>query len=192
MKPKPPNEPTIFTLREQRVVLDADLAQIYGVPTKQFNQAFKRNQHRFPTDFAFQMTAQETNNLRSQFAASRPPNVGNEGLAPNWSQIVTSSNKHRGKAYRPWVFTEHGALMAANILRSERAVEMSVYVVRAFLRQRALLATSAEILRRLEQIDSRLLEHDEALVIVWNKIKEMMRPTPSLPPKSKPRIGFRP
>lgn len=82
--------------------------------------------------------------------------------------------------------------MAANILRSERAVEMSVYVVRAFLRQRALLATSAEILRRLEQIDSRLLEHDEALVIVWNKIKEMMRPTPSLPPKSKPRIGFRP
>ena len=82
--------------------------------------------------------------------------------------------------------------MAANILRSARAVEMSVYVVRAFIRQREMLATSAEILHKLELIEHRLLAHDQALVIVWEKIKELMRPAPALPPKPKPRIGFQP
>ena len=188
MKPNPPIEPPIAIVREQRVILDADLARVYGVPTKRFNEAFKRNRHRFPDDFAFQLTAEEFANLKSQIATSSLP----EGTGANWSQFATSSSRHRGKAYRPWVFTEHGALMAANVLRSERAVEMSVYVVRAFIRQREQLATSAEILRKLELIDHRLLEHDQALVIVWNKIKELMRPVPPPPLKPKPRIGFKP
>ena len=105
-------------------------------------------------------------------------------------------SSRRGKTYRPWAFTEHGALMAANILRSERAVEMSMYVVRAFVRQREQLATNVEIVRKFELIDHRLLEHDQALVIVWEKIKELMRKPPTAPPalptKPKPRIGFHP
>ena len=100
-------EPLILSIRGHRVLLDADLARLYWVSTKRFNQAFKRNQHRFPADFAFQITAAELDNLRSQFVTSK-------------SQLVTSS--HGGRRYFPWVFTEHGALMAANILRSERAV----------------------------------------------------------------------
>jgi hypothetical protein len=130
MKTNPPNEPAIIILREQRVVLDTDLARIYGVPTKRFNEAFKRNRHRFPADFAFQVTAAEFADLRSQIATLKTEEPGrSEGGAVNWSQFATSSSLRRGKAYRPWAFTEHGALMAANILRSERAVEMSVYVV---------------------------------------------------------------
>lgn len=114
-------EPLILTIRGHRVVLDTDLARVYGVRTKAFNQAFKRNQSRFPADFAFQLTQAEFDDLRSQSvtANAQAPDL-NES---NWSQTVTSSRRHRGAIYRPWVFTEHGALMAANILRSERAVK---------------------------------------------------------------------
>jgi hypothetical protein len=188
--PDEPAEPRIVTVREQRVILDADLARIYGVPTFRFNEAVKRNRNRFPGDFAFQLTAAEWRNLKSQIAISSSQPTGEEADALNSSQIAMSS--HGGRRKLPWAFTEHGALMAANILRSDRAVEMSVYVVRAFIRQRELLATSAEILRKLELIDHRLLEHDQALVIVWEKIKELMRPAPSLPSKPKPKIGFHP
>lgn len=171
-----PAEPRIVMVREQRVVLDADLAEMYGVATKVLNQAVKRNLARFPEDFAFQLTSEEA----AEWEVSR-------------SQTVTLKRGSNLK-YRPWAFTEHGALMAANILRSERAVEMSVHVVRAFVRQREQLASSAELLQKLELIDHRLLEHDQALVIVWNKIKELARPStpPPLPVKPKPRIGFHP
>ncbi len=107
-------------------MLDAVLAELYGVATKRFNEAFKRNRERFPDDFAFQLTAEEFAVLRapnsSQVAMSSPQPVDNQTSAPNWSQFATSSRKHRGVIYRPWAFTEHGALMAANILRSEQAV----------------------------------------------------------------------
>ena len=106
---------------------------------------------------------------------------------PNWSQFVTSSKKHRGAAYRPWAFTEHGALMAANILRSERAVEMSVFVIRAFVSAREQIAANAAVLKRLAEIDKTLLEHDSALRDVCRKLLPLLQPPPE-PPKR--HIGF--
>ena len=106
----------IRSIRGVRVMLDSDLAKIYGVPTFRFNEAIKRNRYRFPADFMFQLTREEFDALRSQIAMSKPQNS---------SQIARSSGKHRGATYRPYAFTEHGALQAANVLRSTRAVQMS-------------------------------------------------------------------
>ncbi|HEX7250470.1 MAG TPA: ORF6N domain-containing protein [Burkholderiales bacterium] len=180
-------EPLIVVIRAQRVVLDTDLARIYGVSTKAFNQAFKRSQHRFPADFAFQLTATEFEHLRSQFVTSNTQLPDSAGL--NWSQTVTSSasRSRRGRAYRPWAFTEHGALMAANILRSERAVQMSVFVVRAFVRLREHVAANTAVLKRLAEIDKTLLRHDAALRDVYQKLLPLLQPPPD-PPKR--RIGF--
>jgi len=208
MKPKRPSQPDpavepltpmIYVLRGQRVILDADLARIYGVATFRFNEAFKRNRHRFPADFAFQLTAGEFAALRapmesdtvtpdsSQFAMSLSQVIENESIAINRSQFATSSKRHRGAAYRPWAFTEHGALMAANILHSERATHMAVYVVRAFVQMREHLAANAAILKRLAEIDRTLLEHDSALRDVYRKLLPMLQPPPESP---KRRIGF--
>ncbi len=159
----------IFVIRDHRVILDADLARLYDVPTKRFNQAFKRNHTRFPDDFAFQLIAEEVEHLRSQ--------------------IVTSSLGHGGRRYLPWAFTEHGALLAANILRSDRAVEMSVFVVRAFVKQRESLAANANILKRLAEIDKTLIEHDSALQILWKRLQPLLAPPPD---PSRRRIGFNP
>ena len=180
-------EPLIVVIRNQRVILDADLARLYGVPTKRFNEAFKRNHQRFPDDFAFQLTKAELNNLRSQLAALRVQPLESRGDNPNWSQFATSSSRHRGAVYRPWAFTEHGALMAANILRSERAVHMSVFVIRAFVRLREHIAANQAILKRLAEIDKTLLEHDSALVDVYEKLLPLLQPAPDEP---KRRIGF--
>jgi hypothetical protein len=202
-------EPLIFTIRGHRVILDADLARVYDVPTYRLNEAIKRNRRRFPDDFAFQLTAAEFANLRSQIAisSSEPldshqgnPNSSQIAMSSsgtkrskdrtsNWSQFVTSSSRHRGATYRPWAFTEHGALMAANVLRSERATQMSVYVVRAFVKMREHLAANAAILKRLAEIDKTLLEHDQSLQIIWNQLQPLLEPPPD-PPKR--RIGFHP
>lgn len=145
-------------IRGQRVVLDADLAVLYGAPTKVLNQAVKRNQKRFPKDFCFQLTEIEAKEvLRSR------------------SQFVTLKRGQNIK-YRPWAFTEYGALQAANILRSERAVEMSLYVIRAFVKMREELATNAAILKRLAEIDKTLLEHDSVLRDVYKKLLPMLQP----------------
>lgn len=118
---------------------------------------------------------------------SSPPSVEHQAAAPNWSQFATSSRKHRGAAYRPWAFTEHGALMAASIHRSEQAVAMSVFVVRAFMQMREQLAANAAILKRLAEIDHTLLEHDSALRAIWTKLQPLLTPPPE-PPKC--RVGF--
>jgi len=136
-------EPLIFAIRGHRVVLDADLARIYAVSTKAFNQALKRNQRRFPADFAFQLTVAE--------------------------------------------FAEHGALMATNILRSERAVQMSVFVVRAFVRLREEVAANTAVLARLAEIDRKLLQHDVALLDIYQKLLPLLQPPPDPPAR---RIGF--
>ena len=175
--------PLIFTVRGERVLLDADLARLYGATTKRFNEAFKRNRGRFPADFAFQLSSDEFEILRSQFATSSSQVV--DSLRGNWSQFATSSN--RGLRYLPWAFTEHGALMAANILRSERAVQMSIFVVRAFVRLREQIAANSAILKRLAEIDKSLLQHDAALRDVYQKLLPLLQPAP-LPPKR--RIGF--
>ncbi|OPZ86741.1 MAG: ORF6N domain protein [bacterium ADurb.Bin429] len=128
---------TIFTLRDQRVILDSDLARLYGVTTKRLNEQVKRNIDRFPADFLYQLTEEEFEEcLRSQIATS---NVG-----------------RGGRRYLPYAFTEHGALMAATILNSPTAVEVSLYVVRAFIQQRAMLATHSELALRLERLERRL------------------------------------
>jgi len=204
MKPKKPIESLILTLRGQKVILDADLAELYGVPTFRFNEAFKRNRERFPDDFAFQLTGVEFAVLRAKPAypksqvVDKPEDVANSSQIamssnqtnPNWSQFVTSSKRHRGAAYRPWVFTEHGAIMAATILNSPEAVAMSVFVVRAFLQMREQLAANAAILKRLAEIDRTLLEHDSALRAIWTKLQPLLAPPPE-PPRRRIK-GFNP
>ena len=127
------------------------------------------------------VTKAEAGHLRSQFETS--------GFnQSNWSQSVTSSKaKHRGAVYRPYAFTEHGAVMAANILRSPRAVEMSVYVVRAFVKQREAPASNVVILKRLAEIDKTLLEHDSTLQILWKRLQPLLAPSPE---PAKRRIGY--
>ena len=127
----------IYEVRGQKVMLDSDLARVYGVETKALNQAVKRNADRFPADFAFQLTRQEVRNLRSQFVTSKREAATaqffeKQGVTGNRSQFVTGSSKHRDPRNPPNAFTEHGAIMAATILNSPRAVQMSVFVVRAF------------------------------------------------------------
>jgi hypothetical protein len=185
MKPKKPIESLILTLRGQKVILDADLAELYGVPTKVFNQAVKRNAERFPEDFKFQLTATEFASLQLQIVtASRDD-------SPMRSQIVTASK--RNIRYRPNAFTEHGAIMAATVLNSPEAVAMSVFVVRAFMQMREQLAANAAILKRLAAIDKTLLEHDAALRIIWTKLQPLLAPRPEPPPPPPRRIkGFNP
>src|SRR5271156_4256366 len=194
MKPKKAIETLILNARSQKVILDADLAELYGVPTKVFNQAVKRNADRFPEDFMFQLTAKEFEILKSQFAASSLEAPQTEGVAPNWSQIVTSPKRHRGATYRPWAFTEHGALMAANILNSSRAVDMSVFVVRAFLKMRAALTDTRELARKLaaleSELKSRLDFHESAIVDVLQRIMRILDPPPLPPQPDAPEIGF--
>jgi hypothetical protein len=188
----------ILTIREQKVVLDSDLAAVYGVTTKRLNEQFRRNRKRFPEDFAFQLTAEEFAALMSQIATleaagpSREPirsqtaTTSSSSLAM-WSQSATTSSKRRRKTHRPWAFTEHGALQAANILRSDRAIAMSVYVIRAFIEQREQLAANAAILKRLAEIDKSLLEHDTALRDIYQKLLPLIAPPPE-PPRR--QIGF--
>ena len=178
-------DPLIFSIRGRRVMLDSDLARLYGVGTKVLNQAAKRNPNRFPVDFGFGLAWNEMENWSSQFVTSRQKTDENHGDRRSWSQSATSSQG--GRRYLPWVFTEHGALMAANVLRSEQAVQMSVFVIRAFVRMREQIAANAAILKRLAEIDHTLLKHDAALRDVYGKLLPLLHP-PDAPPKR--RIGF--
>jgi ORF6N domain len=191
-KPTPPGAPAlppIHAIRGRRVVLDSDLAGLYGVPTKRLNEAVRRNADRFPDDFCFQLTAEEEAGLRSQIATSNRQNAPRGWIGANRSQSATRSAGGRGgRRYRPWVFTEHGALMAGNVLNSPRAVQMSLFIVRAFVRMREELLTNAVVLKRLAQIDRKLLEHDVVLQDVIEKLLPLLNP----PAEEKPRrrIGF--
>jgi hypothetical protein len=158
----------IYEIRGQRVMLDSDLANTYGVKTKALNQAVRRNRDRFPKDFMFTLTRSETVTIRR----SR-------------SQFVTLKRGENIK-YLPHAFTEHGAIMAANVLNSRRAVQMSVFVIRAFVKMREQIAANAAILKRLAEIDNTLLLHDAALRDVYKKLLPLLAP-PSQPRK---RIGF--
>ena len=153
----------IHSVRGQRVILDSDLAGIYGVETRALNQAVKRNGDRFPQDFIFHFTddeAVEFLRLRSQ-------------------SVILKPGRGRHRKYPPFAFTEHGALMAANILNSPRAVAMSVYVIRAFVKMREDLAANAAILKRLAEIDKTLLLHDGALRDIYQKLRPLLEPPPA-------------
>jgi ORF6N domain. len=192
VKARPPDI-TILTIRDQKVVLDGDLALVYGVTTKRLNEQFRRNRKRFPNDFAFHLTAEEFESLRSQATTlnaatgKRSQIVTASSDTTMWSQIATTSRDRRRKTHRPWVFTEHGALQVANILRSERAIAMSVYVIRAFIELREKVAANSAILKRLAEIDKTLLLHDSALRDVYEKLLPFLSP-PREPPRR--QIGF--
>jgi phage regulator Rha-like protein len=174
-------EPMILTIRGQKVILDMELARIYGVTTKVFNQAVKRNIRKFPADFMFRLTVEEYKGLRSQFATS------------NRSQIVTGSQKHRNPKYVPYAFTEHGAVMAANILQSKRAIQMSVFVVRAFIRMRQMLIEQRDLARKLAELEKELTARLDVHETVINEILGQIRRLLSSPPEPKQpkrRIGF--
>ncbi len=182
--PEKSNPPPIYSLRGQRVMLDSDLAKLYGVTTVAFNQAIRRNRDRFPTDFLFQLTKEEFASLLPQVVPSR---AGAAGPLRSQNVILKPSRRGQHRKYLPLVFTEHGAIMAATILRSPRAVVMSVYVVRAFVQMREQLATSAVILKRLAEIDKKLITHDIVLRDIYEKLAPLLTP-PAEPPKKK--IGF--
>jgi hypothetical protein len=169
----------ILTVRDQKVVLDSDFASVYGVTTKRLNEQFRRNRKRFPKDFAFQLTLEEFRALRSQFATLDEGYTGEGWLRSQNATLKPRRGRYR--KYRPWAFTEHGALQAANILRSNRAIAMSVYVIRAFIEQREKLAANAAILKRLPEIDKTLLEHDTALREIYEKLLPPLAPPPEPP-----------
>jgi hypothetical protein len=147
-------------------MLDTDLASAYGVLTKALNQAVRRNPGRFPTDFRFQLTIKEANSLRSQ--------------------SVTSKNARGGRRNLPWAFTEHGALMAASVLNSPRAVEMSVFVIRAFVRLRAYARGHAEVAKRLDALEHRVTDHDDDLREMFGALRALLTPSP----RNAREIGF--
>ena len=153
----------IITLRDERVLLDADLAALYGVRTKSLNQAVKRNAARFPRDFVFRLTPEEK------------------------TEVVTNCDhlaRLRFSPNLPYAFSEHGAIMAANLLNSSRAIETSVQVVRAFVRLRQMIASNKELARRLDELEAR---YDRQFKAVFDAIRELMTPPPAKPRR---RIGF--
>ena len=156
-------ERAILLIRGEKVMLDSDLATIYGVETKALNRAVKRNQNRFPLDFMFQLTPKEAKSLRCQFG--------------------TSNAGRGGRRYLSYAFTEHGALMLANVLNSERAAQTSVLVVRAFVRLRQLLSSNAELARKLEAMEKK---YDAQFKVVFDAIRQLMSPVET----KRKEIGF--
>jgi ORF6N domain len=159
----------IITLRGRKVILDHHLAELYGVATKVLNQAVKRNEDRFPESFLFQLSAEELSVITMR------------------SQIVTASK--RNARFLPYAFTEHGALMAANVLNSPQAINMSVALIETFIRMRQTLATSETLARRLAEIERTVGQHDVALKELFRAIKPLLLPTPDTARK---KIGFHP
>jgi hypothetical protein len=163
----------IRTIRGQKVILDSDLARIFGVPTFRFNEAVKRNRGRFPDDFLFQLTREEYSNLISQIAIS---------------------SSHGGRRKLPYAFTENGAIMAANVLNSPEAVRMSVFVVRAFVKMRDLLGGTKELARQLADLEKKLTArldvHESVIVNVLRRVMEILDPPPLPPAPPRRRIGF--
>ncbi len=159
----------ILVVRGRKVMLDADLARLYGVPTRVLVQAIKRNLDRFPPDFMFQLTNHQVAALRSQ------------------SVISNIRSGRGGRRYTPHAFTEHGALMAATVLNTPRAVEMSRFVVRAFVRLRGLVAANEQLAKKLDELEKRLDDHDDAIVEIVRTIRQL---TAAPPPVPRRKIGF--
>ena len=180
----------IRTIRGVRVMLDRDLAKIYGVPTKAFNQAVKRNRQRFPEDFMFRVTQEEAKALQVSRSQTVTSSQRKDLLR---SQFVTS-NQRGGPRYLPYAFTEYGALMAANILNSTRAVQMSIFVVRAFAKMREALRGTPELARKLaaleKKLTGRLDVHEAAIVEVLQEVMQILNPPPPPPEPPRRRIGF--
>lgn len=158
-------EHAILLIRGHKVILDEDLALLFGVPTKVFNQSVKRNLERFSDDFMFQLTVEENENLRSQF--------------------VASSSRHGGRRSLPYAFTEQGVAMLSSLLNSSRAIEVNIAIMQAFVRLREMLHTNKDLARKLEQMEKK---YDAQFKVVFDAIRQLMEPPP--PPVKKGRIGF--
>ena len=156
----------ILVLRNQKIILDTDLSELYGVPVKRLNEQIKRNKQRFPRDFMFTLTKAEHESLRSQIATS---NIG-----------------RGGRRYLPNAFTEHGAIMAATVLNSKRAIEMSIFVVRAFVQMRQAVALNQHVVSKLAELEARLDSHDDEIRDLVEAIQELLAPLPA----NNRRIGF--
>ena len=165
--------PLIRTIRGEKVLLDSDLAKIYGVPTKAFNRQVKRNAPKFPSDFMFQLTPKEFESLRCQ---------------------IGTSNKRGGRRFLPYAFTENGAIMAANVLNSPEAVRMSVFVVRAFVKMRDLLGSTKELAKQLAALEKKLTDrldgHEVAIIEVLRRVMDILEPPPPPPGPPRREIGF--
>lgn len=155
----------IYLIRKHKIMLDRDLAELYGVETKQLKRQVRRNINRFPPDFMFELTKEEVENIRSQ---------------------IGTLKKGAHMKYPPMVFTEHGAIMAASVLNSQRAVEASIFVVRAFVKLREILSTHKNMTKKLEALEKRLTEHDENFQVVFEAIKQLLE----VDEKPKRKIGF--
>ena len=175
----------VFFIRGEKVMLDADLAALYGVRPKALNQAVKRNNARFPADFCFQLTAKEWADLKSRISGTTAQAADNEAPAQNWSQFVTSSMRHRGATYRPYAFTEQGVAMLSSVLRSKRAVEVNVAIMRTFVQLRRLMDTNRDLARKIEALEKK---YDEQFAVVFEAIKQLIAPPEPEPPRR--RIGF--
>jgi phage regulator Rha-like protein len=159
-------ERKIYLIRGHKVMLDNDLAELYGVPTRRLNEQVRRNMTRFPADFMFQLTTEEAENLRSQFA--------------------TSSSVHGGRRYLPYAFTEQGVAMLSSVLNSDRAVQVNIAIMRAFVKLREMLSTNKELAHKLAQLEKKIEKHDDEIKLIFDAIRELMRP----PETKKRKIGF--
>jgi len=157
-------EQKIYLIRRHKVMLDKDLARLYGVPTKRLNEQVKRNRRRFPDDFMFQLNKQEYNDLKSQNATSR------------WG----------GTRKLPYVFTEQGVAMLSSVLHSDRAIQVNIVIVRTFVKLRRILSTHKELAQKLKELERKIAKHDEDIQAVFYAIKQLMTP----PEKPKRKIGF--
>jgi ORF6N domain len=160
-------------------MLDVDLAKLYGVTTKALNQAMRRNKRRFPEDFAFRLSREELDSMRSQIVTTSRDRPG------IWSQIVTTSQKYRRSDSLPVAFTEQGVAMLSSVLRSSRAVEVNIAIMRTFVQLRRLMDTNRDLARKIDALERK---YDEQFSVVFAAIKELIAP----PPPLRKTIGFHP
>ncbi len=168
-------ESKIYQIRGQRVMLDSDLAELYDVETKRLNEQVKRNIERFPESFMFQLSPEEEESLRSQFATSKPKNTINK-------------ENRGGRRYATRVFTEHGVLMLANVLKSKPAIAVSIQIIEAFVRLRQLASVSAEIAAKIKELEKTVRSNTGDIKLIFATINSMLNPRA----KKKPQIGFKP
>jgi hypothetical protein len=186
----------VFFIRSEKVMLDSDLARLYGVEARALNQAVARNRKRFPADFMFQLTPGEYESLRSQTVISKKGGSTDDSSQSVMSslrrrderlrsQIVTSKTARGGRRYRPYAFTEQGVAMLSSVLRSSRAVEVNIAIMRTFVQLRRLMDTNRDLARKIEALEKK---YDEQFAVVFDAIKELI----ALPEPPKKRIGFHP
>ena len=174
-------ERRIYLIRGQKVMIDVDLAELYELATKRFNQQVRRNLKRFPKDFMFQLTKTEAESLRSQFATSKETPTGQGGLR---SQIATGRG---GRRYLPYAFTEQGVAMLSSVLSSERAIEVNIAIMRAFVKLRQLSESNEELNRKFAAVIRKLATHDKYFTVVFDELKKLSEaPTPP-----RKQIGFK-